>query len=808
MSNNEKYDAFISYRHCLPDSEIALRLQKKLESFRLPKDIAEKTGKSKLKSVFLDETELSVADDLSVEINAALLNSDYLIAICSPEYLKSKWCMREIQTFHDFKGRKNILLVLAEGEPENAFPEILLYEDVYSSDAYGKVTKSKIYKEPLAADCRGETSKERKEKTDVAVIRLISAIMGIRFDDLQQRHRKEIQARKRNRTLLAFALLGLIIAICLFFIFMIAGKNKEIAQQNEAIALQNEIITMKYADSLAATSDNLLRDGNRRAAVYAARLALPDEKTDNYSELACKALVKAMGLYSLPDEFSAGDDITLPCAVGDFSLSPEGNYINVLGFDGTRYVIDLRTSEVKYRYMLEGDSFFCFDGDQGFIFQTGPESYYYYDLSSGNTTELLTSFAIIFSNMYGPGYAVISNGVVDFRTGTDSVFKFDVYNEIPYLGSGFDTNVLFTANSNRVIINVKDYDHQTSYLYDVDIYNGTALPVQLPYQGEVVYLSADENSIAWTFAGDSTRIYRKDLSTNATVNADINESLGNLAASGDYVIVCVTDKLYVLDSNLEILTTKALSQRITECVTSDGCTVITEGTSGFHVIKNGEYEFYNVEFSSNNDYAWSRSYRNGVFYAAKKGENIISTYTNLQSDYIADYYGTADYFIIPYNDDPQIITLKKFVLEHISGLDENQIYQITPCENADVFLVQLNDGTIYICDKNTGDTIKTIYSSDGYARCFYFDSEREYYYIGTNCIEVYDKDFRSLYQISACYMVGIDPDTCYPVGEKYYGGEAHYYLIRPVTYSELISAANAYLDGYVPDEKIKERYGL
>ena len=257
MSKQEQYDAFISYRHCLPDSEIASRLQKKLESFRLPKDIAEKTGKSKLKSVFLDETELSVSDDLSVELSAALLNSEYLIAVCSPEYLKSKWCMREIQTFLDYKGRKKILLVLADGEPETAFPKILMYENVYSSDAYGKVTKSRVFKEPLAADCRGETSKERKEKIDIAVVRLISSIMGIRYDDLQQRHRKEIQARKRNRTLLAFTLLGLIIAICLVFIFMIAGKNKEIAQQNEAIALQNEIITQKYADSLAATSDNL-----------------------------------------------------------------------------------------------------------------------------------------------------------------------------------------------------------------------------------------------------------------------------------------------------------------------------------------------------------------------------------------------------------------------------------------------------------------------------------------------------------------------------------------------------------------------
>lgn len=201
MSKQEKYDAFISYRHCLPDSEIALRLQKKLESFRLPKDVAGTAKRSRLNSVFLDETELSVSDDLSVELSSALLNSDYLIAICSPEYLKSKWCMKEVQTFLDYKGRKNILLVLADGEPENAFPEILLYEDVFSSDAYGKVIKNRVYKEPLAADCRGKTSKERKEKTDDAVIRLISAIMGIRYDNLQQRHRKEIQARtKRSRS--------------------------------------------------------------------------------------------------------------------------------------------------------------------------------------------------------------------------------------------------------------------------------------------------------------------------------------------------------------------------------------------------------------------------------------------------------------------------------------------------------------------------------------------------------------------------------------------------------------------------------
>ena len=47
MDKNMRYDAFISYRHCQPDAEIAERIQKDLENFRLPKTIVEKIGKKK-----------------------------------------------------------------------------------------------------------------------------------------------------------------------------------------------------------------------------------------------------------------------------------------------------------------------------------------------------------------------------------------------------------------------------------------------------------------------------------------------------------------------------------------------------------------------------------------------------------------------------------------------------------------------------------------------------------------------------------------------------------------------------------------
>ena len=808
MSHHEKYDAFISYRHCLPDSEIASRLQKKLESFRLPKDIAKKTGRTRLNSVFLDETELSVSDDLSVELSAALLNSDYLITICSPEYLKSKWCMREIQTFLQYNDRKKVLLILADGEPENAFPEMLLYETVYSADADGRITKSYEYKEPLAADCRGETSKERKEKIDVAVIRLVAAIMGIRFDDLQQRHRKEVQTRKRNRTLAAFAILGLVIAICLFFIVMIVGKNREIEQQNQEIALQNEIITQKYADSLAATSDSLLHDGNRSAAVYAARLALPDEETDDYSELAYKSLVNALGLYSLPDEFSAGDDITLPCAVDEFELSPDGDYISVLGLDGSRYILDLRTDELVFSYTQKEYSYFGFDGEDGFVFQEEYGNYMYYDLSSGKITDLSTDYGIFRKNPYGQGYAYIDNGIVDLRRGTDSVFAFYAYNEIPDLSGNCDIDVVYTPNSDRTIINVKDFDKLTSYIFDVNINNGTVSPVSIPDNGLVLNLFADESSILFTVYSYPTCVYRKDLNTNSTVSIDIDEIPVSMASSGNTVVVVSADYLYVLDSDLGILTTETISQQGTEITVSDGCVVLIEGTSGFHVIKDGNCEFHEMVFQNNNEYSWNRSYSNGVFYAAKYGENIISTYTNQQSDYISAYFGTPEFLYFPYEGDPQIAELKEFISENIPKLDESQIFQIIPCDNADIFLVQLDDGTINIYDEDTGEAIKTIYALDGYARCFYYDSSTECYYIGTNNTEVYDEDFRNIYQIPDCSLAGIDPETGYPVAVKYSGEMPYYYLIRPVTYSELISAADEYLDGYVPDDKVKERYGL
>ena len=267
----QRYDAFISYRHIQPDRSVAERIHRKLEAFRLPKEIASKIGKNRLDRVFRDEAEFAVSDDLSESITDALRRSEYLIIVASPKYLESPWCMREVETFLKLKDRKHILIALADGDPDTSFPKLLLYEDVLKTDEDGNVTRETIVHEPLAADCRAEKASERNKKVDLSVLRLIASIFELSFDDLKQRQR-EAEIKRRRRT--GFIVLGVLLVILLqsfFFIWRITKQNRLMKEQNEKV--------------LAATSGTLLSEGKRMDAIYTARNILPDtNEKDFYDE--------------------------------------------------------------------------------------------------------------------------------------------------------------------------------------------------------------------------------------------------------------------------------------------------------------------------------------------------------------------------------------------------------------------------------------------------------------------------------------------------------------------------------------------
>lgn len=132
--------------------------------------------------VFRDQEELPLSANLGADIEAALDASEWFIAICSPRYLESRWCQRELAYFIERKGREHVLTVLVEGEPNDSFPESL--QRIQNAD--GTVTEL----EPLAADVRaaslsGSIKRLRNEK-----LRILAPMLGLGYDDLKRRARQ------------------------------------------------------------------------------------------------------------------------------------------------------------------------------------------------------------------------------------------------------------------------------------------------------------------------------------------------------------------------------------------------------------------------------------------------------------------------------------------------------------------------------------------------------------------------------------------------------------------------------------------
>src|SRR3954464_14319518 len=93
-----RYAAFISYRHVEPDRQWAQWLHSALETYRVPKRLAQERGlPRRVGRVVRDEEELPASSDLNNEIERALEQSRYLIVVCSPRTPESRWVNREVE---------------------------------------------------------------------------------------------------------------------------------------------------------------------------------------------------------------------------------------------------------------------------------------------------------------------------------------------------------------------------------------------------------------------------------------------------------------------------------------------------------------------------------------------------------------------------------------------------------------------------------------------------------------------------------------------------------------------------------------
>ena len=341
------YCAFISYRHVSPDSEIAKKLHTAIETYAIPASVQKQVGKKRLGKAFRDEEELPLSSDLGADIEAALDKSEWFIAVCSPRYLESHWCLREMEYFIEHKGRDRVLTVLVEGEPKDSFPEMIRFTELENGE--------KIESEPLAANVRADSVAKSLQKLKKEKLRIFAPMLDISFDDLRQR----AKLRRRRITAIATAAAAVVVAgvsIFLGFNHMrnealkreaayqaeLAEERQKLADEQHRFAVYNEI------GEMLERSDTLYTQNDRVAGAKTLLEALDvSGQNENARRDEIMARLKKM-MYLTPfAPMSVFNNLNV--SMYDIVPSPDGS--RAIGVENRNRLamIDFTTNEILYK---------------------------------------------------------------------------------------------------------------------------------------------------------------------------------------------------------------------------------------------------------------------------------------------------------------------------------------------------------------------------------------------------------------------------------------------------------------------------
>lgn len=283
------YDAFISYSGFRKrddasqfDQKVAERLHKSLEAYRVPRALVKRPSGGapiprRLKKIFHDRNEVRASSNLNHSLIEALRRSRFLVVVCSPRARRSQWINQEIAIFHSLGRSEQILPLLIEGDPLEAFPEELFKarpEKRVPAQTSGE--SEKWLAQPLAADIRAPSVAKSLRLLKQEKLRLIATIVGCDYDDLRQREherfiRRMIMGSTAMLTLL-FVLTSL--SIGLFFAQQKASRNAELALSATALILPAVALA---PDSPYSLNDPVMREANASNAIAALEILREDD---------------------------------------------------------------------------------------------------------------------------------------------------------------------------------------------------------------------------------------------------------------------------------------------------------------------------------------------------------------------------------------------------------------------------------------------------------------------------------------------------------------------------------------------------
>lgn len=254
---NTRFQAFISYSHA--DARWSAWLQRRLETYRVPRRVRDQPGSygpvpERLGAVFRDREDLSAAGDLGDTIRGALAGSGALLVICSPAAARSPWVDQEVLAYKQLNGEDRIYALIVDGEPNSGderecFPPALRFH----LGADGGLSERRA--EPLAADIR-----RGKDGRPLALLKLISGLLGVDLDLLRQR-----EQQRQQRRLLAIAAAAVCGMVLTGYLAITASLARNDAQRRQAQAedilgfmlgdLREKLTTVGRLDLMRAVDD-------------------------------------------------------------------------------------------------------------------------------------------------------------------------------------------------------------------------------------------------------------------------------------------------------------------------------------------------------------------------------------------------------------------------------------------------------------------------------------------------------------------------------------------------------------------------
>lgn len=488
---DRKFDAFISYRHSELDMYIAKNLEKKLETFKLPKGLKDKASREKIERVFRDQDELPIASDLSNQIMAALEVTDFLIVICTPRLPKSKWCLSEISNFIRMHGKDHVLAVLAEGEPEESFPDELVLEQIETVNEAGETVIETVRIEPLAADVRGKNKREINKKLDDASMRLAAAIFGVNYDDLKQRHKeREMRSKMTKMTIAAFVFMAFAV-VSTIFMFNLASKNQEIMDQNARITVQNEQIISqseriekqkeeieeqyieakkKYTESMAKSAEDLINTGRKKEALYALLSVMTDSSEDEMYSTEChRVLNECMGKIEPRNSFVLKGSIEMDSRAANTKVSPTGEYVVAVDASEKLLVINTDKVDVIDTFDSRVDSILKFVDDTHFVYEDLEYKGLIYSIEDKESVDIgMNSIKDVCYSPEGTQYCLYSSTKIGFfRNG-----EYSYYSAIEYSNRFYEGSIYSCEYIDETMLSIATFDYSEKtvrvYLYDIE----------------------------------------------------------------------------------------------------------------------------------------------------------------------------------------------------------------------------------------------------------------------------------------------------------------------------------------------------